>query len=211
MTRSQWILAIISTISAGSAAFGCTPGGVGDPCVPEDEYTATFSGFGESEANVESRSFQCETRVCIANHFRGRVTCPYGQTTEYVSQDSGGAPVDPKTGDNPGFCYLPTSNNEIVTVPVQAQLLDRRAEDTVYCSCRCKGPDKSANYCSCPSGYSCLPLVPDLGFGQAQLVGSYCMKNGTQYSGSSTGSSCNYAVGNCASDRASNKNRNPPP
>ena len=210
MTRSQWILTMISTISAGWAALGCTPGGVGDPCVPEDEYTATFSGFGEAEANVESRSFQCETRVCIANHFKGRVTCPYGQTKDYIAANEGqkdnvnGTPA-------PGLCYIPISNNEVVTVAVDAQLLDRRAENTVYCSCRCKGPDKAANYCSCPSGYSCLPLVPDLGFGQAQLVGSYCMKNGTEYKGSSTGSHCSSTAGNCPSDRASDKGRNPPP
>ena len=56
------------------------PGGVGDPCIPEDEYQTAFTGYGETEVNVESRSFQCETRVCLVNHFRGRVSCPYGQS-----------------------------------------------------------------------------------------------------------------------------------
>src|SRR5262245_957695 len=57
----------------------CEPGGVGDPCVPDDEYSARFSGFALSEVNVESRSFSCETRVCLVNHFQGRVSCPAGQ------------------------------------------------------------------------------------------------------------------------------------
>jgi ankyrin repeat protein len=30
--------------------------------------------------NVESRSFQCETRLCLAANFQGRVSCPYGQS-----------------------------------------------------------------------------------------------------------------------------------
>ena len=193
-----------------SAALGCTPGGVGDPCVPEDEYSATFSGFGEAEANVESRSFQCETRVCIANHFRGRVTCPYGQTKDYLTANAANAKNVDGTPD-PGLCYIPTSNADVVNVAVDPQLLDRRAEDTVYCSCRCNGPDKSANYCTCPSGYSCSPLVPDLGFGQAELVGSYCMKNGTQYGGTTPAAACSFAAGNCPSDQAPKKTRNPPP
>jgi hypothetical protein len=159
MKRSQWVILLVSTISAGSAAIGCKAGGVGDPCIPEDEYTAKFSGFGVAEANVESRSFQCETRVCIANHFQGRVSCPYGQP-------------DPQTEPNPaaGPCYIPSSS-DLVEVAVDPQLKERRAESTVYCSCRCEGPDKNASYCECPSGYSCSPLVPDLGLGQAQLVG----------------------------------------
>src|SRR5512144_1536679 len=174
MTRTRWVLAILCTIFVGSFARGCTPGHVGDPCVPEDEYSPTFSGFGDAEANVESRSFQCDTRVCIANHFRGRVSCPYGQTQAYLAANASNA-ADVEGTPDPGLCYVPGSDAQAVKVPVDPQLSDRRAADTVYCSCRCDGPDKSAHYCTCPSGYSCLPLVPELGFEQAQLVGSYCL------------------------------------
>ena len=31
------------------------------------------------EENIESRSFQCQTRICLVNHFQGRVSCPLGQ------------------------------------------------------------------------------------------------------------------------------------
>ncbi len=109
MTRSQWIILLVSGISAGSAAVGCAPGGVGDPCVPEDEYTATFSGFGSAEANVESRSFQCETRVCIVNHFQGRVSCPYGQLAK---TDATYAAYTAKHG----LCRIPASTTD-VTAP----------------------------------------------------------------------------------------------
>ena len=219
MKRSQWIVLLIPVlaIAAGNAAVGCKAGGVGDPCIPEDEYTSTFSGFGEAEANVESRSFQCETRVCIANHFRGRVSCPYGQVEAVASAVAAAAAAQPPVlistlgspvSDPPGPCYIPSSTDP-VKVPVQAQLVNRRAETTVYCSCRCSGPDKNAVYCQCPSGYDCLPLVPDLNLGQAQLVGQYCLKSGTAYSGTATGLSCETSAGNCPSDTASNKTMNP--
>jgi hypothetical protein len=46
MARSTWIVATLCTVLAGSFARACTPGHVGDPCIPEEEYSATFSGFG---------------------------------------------------------------------------------------------------------------------------------------------------------------------
>ena len=141
---------------------GCPAQGVGDPCMPEDEYSPEFSGFAVSEVNTESRSFQCQSRLCLVNHFQGRVSCPYGQKA------------------HEGRCLLPGSDTE-VTAAVPAQLAQRRADDAVYCSCRCAGPDSSARYCECPSGFACEPLVPELSFGQAQLPGSYCVRSGSVY------------------------------
>ena len=198
MTRSQWIILLVSGISAGSAAVGCAPGGVGDPCVPEDEYTATFNGFGAAEANVESRSFQCETRVCIVNHFQGRVSCPYGQTLDDIAAGPNGGPH--------GRCHIP-ADTALVSQPVEAQLLTRRADSTVYCSCRRKGADTTAKYCTCPSGYSCSPLIPDLGLGKANLAGSYCLKNGTDYKPSTGGNTCLFNDKDCdTSGYPANKN-----
>src|SRR5262249_36708364 len=69
-----------------------------------------------------------------------------------------------------------------ITTKVPAQLLERRTDATVYCSCRCDGPDKNARYCKCPSGYSCTKLIEELGIpGRAQLAGSYCIKEGTAF------------------------------
>ncbi len=186
MTRSHWAILVLSGISVGSGALGCTPGGVGDPCIPEDEYSDKFNGFGVAEANVESRSFQCETRVCIVNHFQGRVSCPYGQ------------PAPPATPSQYGPCKIPASGTQ-VQVAVDAQLKSRLADETVYCSCRCKGEDTSAKYCSCPSGYTCSPLVPDLGLGKANLAGSYCLKNGTDWDGLKTGDTCGSKQNDCGS------------
>src|SRR3954468_15101988 len=80
-SAGSWSLAWLLGLSA-LGAVGCNPGGVGDPCTPEDEYQQTFNGFQVTETNVESRSFQCETRICLVNHFRGRVSCRLGQPSQ---------------------------------------------------------------------------------------------------------------------------------
>ena len=81
MTRSIMcgLLAVLSVGALGVVPVACQSGGVGDPCTPEDEYSATFGGFHTEHANIESRSFQCATRICLVNHFQGRVSCPLGQ------------------------------------------------------------------------------------------------------------------------------------
>ena len=146
---------------------------------------------------MESRSFQCETRVCIVNHFQGRVSCPYGQSGTEISSNTFAH----------GQCYVPASTQ--VTVPVEPQLLARRADNTVYCSCRCEGADKTAKYCSCPSGYTCTALVPDLGLGKANLAGKYCLKNGTEWDGK-IGATCGSKAGGGDCDTAgAGKNTNP--
>lgn len=154
-------------------AFGCESGGVGDPCIPEDEFFDTFSGFSLGEVNVESRSFQCETRVCLVNKFQGRVSCPYG---------TNGTPPDPtSTTVTHGLpCEVPNFGG-YVKVPVQPQRTERPPDVAVYCSCRCDGKDPNARYCECPSGFECTEIVSDQnqGQGQAQLAGSYCIRKGS--------------------------------
>jgi hypothetical protein len=190
--RGSWF-----TLAAlGLAALGCEAGGVGDPCTPEDEYQQEFSGYSREEVNTESRSFQCETRLCLVNHFQGRASCPYGQSPDEI------ATLAP---DDPARCKIPgtsgTDQFDSVTVPVDPQRTGRRAEDTVYCSCRCANAegstDDGARYCECPSGYDCEKLVDDLGLGKAQLAGSYCIKQGTKYNPTRIGTPCERAIGNC--------------
>src|SRR6185369_7658533 len=146
------------------------------------------------EVNIESKSFQCETRVCLVNHFEGRVSCPYGQSDADLAAEP---PTSARRCRVPGtsgeHCIdgnektVPCgsggdTNMDVVTVPVTSQRFARNAQDNVYCSCRCKGPDTTARYCECPSGYQCSELVKELGLeGAAQLAGSYCIKDGTAY------------------------------
>ena len=170
----------------GLSALGCTPGGVGDPCTPEDEYQQNFNGFQVTETNVESRSFQCETRLCLVNHFQGRVSCRLGQPS----------PLDPVTnkplpaGQYNPKCSIPgtqastdPASPDNINVKVPAQLTERQTEKAVYCSCRCDGPDKNARYCECPDGFQCEPVVQNLKIteGAGQLAGSYCIRAGSKY------------------------------
>ena len=165
MIRKITGFSLLATALLGLFPLACQPGGVGDPCTPEDEYDVKFSGYNAKEVNVESKSFQCETRICLANHFQGRVSCKYGQ-------DAPPAEARCKTPDG----------NKVITVKVEAQQQKRTADRAVYCSCRCDGEDKNARYCKCPSGYACTHLVDDLHLGGGgQLAGSYCVRDGTGY------------------------------
>lgn len=187
LSAGSWSAALL----LGLAALGCTPGGVGDPCTPEDEYQQNFNGFQVTETNVESRSFQCETRLCLVNHFQGRVSCRLGQPA------SAAAPyTDPPTNMAPNSdwrpqCSIPgtavnrTDRNSAdnINVEVKPQLRNRQTDKAVYCSCRCDGPDKNARYCECPEGFQCEPLVDNLKIttGSQQLAGSYCIRAGSKY------------------------------
>lgn len=160
---------------------------LGAPCLLGDEYRQDFYGYAMTEANVETQSPACASGVCIANHFQGRVSCPYGQTPEEAS--------DPR-------CYIPGSDAN-VTVPVQAQLLERAAADHVICSCRCDGPGDGP-FCACPGDMECAPLIHELGLpGDESLAGSYCVRKGTAYDpqGTVQASTCDPALMNCGDPR----------
>ena len=165
----------------GLVSLRCSVGGVGDPCIPEDEYQRSFSGYSVEETNVESRSFQCETRVCLVNHFQGRVSCPYGQLQTDIGTCQG-------SFDKAKCCKIPGTvggGDDAVAATVSPQLAGRRPDRAVYCSCRCANVDGKTNdgasYCDCPSGYKCTQLIPNLQLGELQLAGSYCIKSGTEF------------------------------
>jgi hypothetical protein len=283
MTRSSKLCGLLGILSVASIALlpaGCESGGIGDPCIPEDEYDPQFPGYKMTLENIESRSFQCQTRICLVNHFQGRVSCPLGQNERTSCRnaqdqpddtkcrfDVGGTTVDlgkcvettpiapdcnPKeevtgcpsnTVCNPnGFCecvpglepseayfcdsetkqfrsficHKPNNcqhellegtdpkdncdNNQPkaccipgtdipVGVPVCGQCGDsssRGAQKSVYCSCRCdvaEGQEKDPdfNFCECPTGFSCTEIRPDVGLGDAQIAGKYCIQEGTEY------------------------------
>ncbi len=191
MSRTIAINSVLSALALVGLLAGCTPGGIGDPCTPEDEYTVGFSGYSVEEVNVESRSFQCETRICLVNHFQGRVSCPYGNTDSTVNARNAETGVD---------CYIPGNSDADarITAAVDPQIVKRRANDAVYCSCRCKGPDKDARYCECPSGFQCEDLVDKLGLTGGQLAGGYCIRESTQYKKSQdTTNVCRFSQKNC--------------
>jgi hypothetical protein len=254
--------------SLGILPAACQSGGVGDPCIPEDEYSPEFSGFDPAEENIESRSFQCETRICLVNHFQGRVSCPLGQEPpracnpasadacasgeQCVEVPTVALPCEPEVADAgasqcassggtcdpltrtcvcdessscaegfscdlearrckryichaPGACQSASATGEQnagkaccvpgTDTPTTASVCgqcaassDRGAERAVYCSCRCgppegAPPDDSFNYCACPSGFECKEIRKYYGFGDEQLAGKYCIKQGSEFEG----------------------------
>ena len=171
--RTLRAFGVVWLVWAAASTAGCESGDVGAPCVPDAEYSAGFAPFSLRELYLESSSLECATRLCLVNHFQGRVSCPFGQ--------------DGPDDERP--CPLPGAHDESERVRsfVPAWDLDRPPSRAVYCSCRCAGPDPNARYCECPSGYECRALVPELGFENAQLVGSYCIKADTEFEPSEVG------------------------
>jgi hypothetical protein len=182
---------LVTTVLLGGLLLAMGPGcdgdeGIGDPCVPEREYDENFVGGDLNEAVIESNSFQCRTRVCLANHFRGRVTCPYGQNKDGQPPPGGKACTVPGT-DTP--IVGEKENGEFVNTriksQVDAQCLDRTADKTVYCSCRCADINgqrpSNQTFCDCPDGFTCEQLVSSTGLGNEGLTGSYCIKNNTKF------------------------------
>ncbi len=80
MRVSMWKMGTFGAALVLLGAAGCNAGeeGVGDACMPNLEFGSTFGGFTKDDNNVETRSFQCATRVCLINKFQGRVSCPAG-------------------------------------------------------------------------------------------------------------------------------------
>lgn len=201
---ASWIQktsAVLHAPAGFAAAFamflltGCTSGGVGDPCVPEDEYNTGFSNYSRSEVNIESRSFQCDTRLCLVAKFQGRVSCPFGQdapTPEEINTKSACQADNPSEQDvadaraywGANRCRIPGTDgsckNDRVTTKVDSQLVARRPTNAVYCSCRCADADgKKDNgvFCDCPETFSCEKLRDSLLPGNEQLDGYYCIKS----------------------------------
>jgi hypothetical protein len=311
MTRSivTGLFGLLSVVAIGFLPTACQSGGLGDPCTPEDEYNPLFAGFKVTEENIESRSFQCQTRICLVNHFQGRVSCPLGQapptactginaeqdtfckaqidcnlptstppkpeelkaieacetrkknticteagtfseTCDPTSPDKGAAacasyggvcnPKDPNaptvgacgcntadtcpTGticdpaakqckayvchdgscqnrdakeevDNKGkACCIPGTDRP-VAVPTCGQCdadSNRNADRAVYCSCRCgvaegEPEDENFNFCECPSGFECKEIRKNVGLGDKQITGKYCIWQGSAFKSESCG------------------------
>lgn len=274
MTRSilSGVFALAGILAIGLVPTACQSGGVGDPCIPEDEYDPNFAGYKVTQENIESRSFQCETRICLANFFQGRVSCPLGQaaravcTPDDASNCSDGqecvkaaanAPscADPESGEannalcdpfsggegrglcnsegkfcecggddrpcpsgftcdadtkqclsyvchEPGSCQVAKDAEGAdnagkgccvpgTDIPVAPSVCGQCSEDqsrdapnAVYCSCRCgvaegETEDPNFNFCECPEGFECAEIRKNIGLGDPQLTGKYCIKSGT--------------------------------
>lgn len=152
-------LMLACSVHKATAPVPAVPQPLGSPCIPSDERNPSFPGYSASEVNVLEAS-DCESNVCLMDHFQGRVSCPYGQQLGEAK------------------CFLPFSD-EVVTTQIQSQLVERPAKDTAICSCRCDGPGPGP-FCACPSGMVCSHLIDSLGLAGDSWEGSYCTKQGAE-------------------------------
>jgi hypothetical protein len=167
---------------------------VGVPCTPSPELSASFAGFNEREVTLDENNAACSGDVCLVNHFQGLTTCPYGQ-------DKDGQPVAPQTACTvPGTGAPVRPNDGPSGQTVQPSCVDRRASDSVYCSCRCANAAGSTNddaeYCTCPSGYACTQVVPEVQAGDPR-AGAYCIPSGTAFDPNAVCASCDPTTNNC--------------
>ena len=123
------------------------------------------------EVGLDTANPMCGGLVCLSNHFKGRVSCPYGQSS------TGTAPA----GAMP--CTVPSTGGPVMST-VQPQCTNRKATDTVYCSCRCANvdgrTDDGATYCTCATGFDCQQLLSSTASNPDQ-AGGYCIKHGTLF------------------------------
>jgi len=147
------LCAVAGSLGIALLPASCQSGGIGDPCTPEDEYSTAFHGFDVAEESIESRSFQCQTRVCLVNHFQGRASCPFGQ----VAPDA----CDPTDAASCGEGKACVQASSIVT-PCDPDVADEGASqctssggacDKVTRSCVCSGSE------GCPQGTICDPAL----------------------------------------------------
>jgi hypothetical protein len=208
----------MSTGGAGSTSRASgAPLGAG--CVPVEESAPTFQAFSVENVSVESKSATCASGLCLLNHFQGRVTCPYGQSSPGVGP-TGPAGSPAAAVDSQDGCILPGATPSAkstawqvtatdVSVPgytagqvppqlVGAGAANRTANETVYCSCRCANADgktdDGATYCACPSGFACTQLIAPIGGPENDAAGAYCMRTGTGYTPGPTTATCQASV-----------------
>jgi hypothetical protein len=165
-------------------------GDLGDACIPSLEGSVEFPGFHALDLAVETKSPACDSGVCLANHFQGRASCPYGQTRD----EAEGSPA----------CFVPGSDAPIV-VPVAPQLLSRPADRAAICTCRCDGPDPAFEYCECPSDMTCADGPNWVGqrgdYGDVTV--KFCVPKGTEYDATkpSDANVCDKNLTNCGDPR----------
>ena len=153
-------VAALLAMSCGAES-SLASGAVGSACIPDEENRPGFYGYDWDAVFVETNTPKCRGEVCLVAYFQGRQSCPYGQ-------------------EEPSAGCKTTDGTQDVTEPVPPQLEGRPANDAVYCSCRCAGPDPNGDYCECPTGFDCEELIPAVFESDPTgIAGSYCVKSGT--------------------------------
>lgn len=178
--------------------------GAGSSCV-----AAGLSGPWCNSVSVDGGPAELDASACISGlcnssprstcRCTADAQCPVGAACDAVTQECAhfvchraGAcqSSDATDAENAGKSCCAGG----VDVPVSAEVCGqcekgpgRRAAEGIYCSCRCGLADGAApdgsELCACPVGFECAQIRPDVGIGDPQLTGKYCIKQGTSFAG----------------------------
>ena len=184
MKSLSWGIAVVSVALVACGGAVDEPGAVSSPlsgqpvgssCVPERENDPTFEGFVESDVSLEvPHGAKSGDPVCLIDHFRGRVSCPYGQTDDF------GAREKPTCKTPKGEAVVGGENAWVL-----AQCVDRRAAQAVYTSCRCANVDGKTDdgdtYCACPTDFACTEVFFAIGASRTGVEGTYCGRKSNTY------------------------------
>ncbi|WP_437296459.1 hypothetical protein [Sorangium sp. So ce426] len=168
-----------SCVAAGAAGPYC------DPQAPDGGASQCASGV----CNAQRGSCECTADAqCPAG-----TACDPGsrQCRQYVCHEEGSCQTaGASDAENEGKSCCALGSDVPVSAPVCGQCAGdsgRRAEEAVFCSCRCGpaegAPDDGAEYCACPSGFECTEIRPYVGIGDVGSAGKYCIKQGTEFAG----------------------------
>lgn len=91
-------------------------------------------------------------------------------------------------GNQGKACCVPDTDTPVTTAVCGqcSPVSSRNSTYAVYCSCRCGPPegepeDENADYCKCPAGFECHEIRKNLGIGDPDLPGKYCIRQGSAY------------------------------
>jgi hypothetical protein len=123
---------------------------VGIACLPEVIPTSSSGepGYSSTETYLSS-SAECGLHACVVHHL------------DNGTEDK--IPADPRL-----VCDARDPKPGCVEASAVAA--------SVHCTCRCDGPERNVDYCTCPEDFACREVLPS---GPEDVQGSYCVKRPT--------------------------------
>jgi len=152
---SRWIASAIAVIvTAAFVGAGCAEEMVGAPCTPETDKGDFNANIEGTTYSIETRSVQCETRICLTK-------------TE--------TSADPAAEGSVAECEAD---------PTKLENCNGTQTKFSFCSCRCRdegghtyqsNPDKYDYLCECPPNTLCEKVLTGIEEAPDKVTGSYCI------------------------------------
>jgi len=153
---AKWISAAVGTlVLASMVQLGCQEEMVGAPCVPETDKGEFSSNLTGAKWSIETRSVQCETRVCV--------------TETIANTGDHSACADTESVEN---CWTGDDG----AIQSKYSFCSCRCQD-VAGHTNASNPDKYDYLCECPPDTQCMGVLKDIEEAPDMIKGSYCVPN----------------------------------